>query len=555
MNRRKFLRDTSLGVAGICTPNIVLAGSETLDKKTIDDVVSSSKKKSSHTHIDLDHSTHSSHGPTVFDHFGTLNFAHGIYTLATKQDLGPSHYPGQIGLIAGKYVCSDDEGKNHIKKEIVEGLIASTAILGLTSLFEGVGLNLDKLTNYHYGRDCNLEEKLFTLSALPPITSSLTTTIGSATVLRDDVKDIVSRICTDVRDIRLENHVEDLDKDHYITLRKDLLSIFQAHVCNTSGFNFAGDPPFIAVALKYGADGLAYQNKTLWPLTAASSYRVLHKLHSRISKEIPDKIRKPQSIISDKKHIQMWSYLLGNSFTNASKKGLDVLGKSVEQDNKGIIFEPFTSAMEKIRGTGIFLSEYSKHVADCFSYGQIRMLADAFSPAHIKERLHHKVGPNIADVACVFPFQAMSIPLLQPEFEYAMHKLDYLPSEVKDATAYLAFSLFSGVADNYVACKIGLELYPDRPEIPLTASIIGGSLLPLGNMANLALCELKDLGLQDGLKRIHKNADMLGLGYGYARAIPLLREIPMLGKLYDNSNLKVASNLSYDQFLDTMRKC
>lgn len=550
MDRRDFLRNTSVGFAGLATPNIALAEPEKVQTQHSQETLENALTKSHHS----SESDHHGHGPTIVDHLGTANFSHGIYSLATKNDLGISHYPGQIGLLAAKYAYSDDEGKQHVKKEMVEGLIASAAILGLTSLFEGVGLNLDKLTNHHYGRDCNLEEKLFTLSALPPITSSLTTTIGSATVLRDDVKDIVTRICKDVYEIRSEQHIENVDCDHYVTLQKDLLSIFQAHICNTSGFNLAGDPPFIAVALKYGMDGLAYQNKTLWPLTVGSSYRVLHKLHSRIAQEIPDKIRKPQTIISDTKHIQMWSYLLGNSFSNASKKGIGVLGKTIEQDERGIIFEPFASAMDKLKGSGHFISEYSRHLGDCFSYGQLRMLAEACSPAHIKERLHHKVGPNIADVACVFPFQAMSIPFLQPEFEYAMHKLDYLPTEVKDVTAYLAFSLFSGVADNFVACKIGLELYPDKPELPLTASIIGGSLLPLGNMANLALCELSDLGLEDGLKRMHRNADMLGVGYAYARAVPILRDIPFLGKLYDNSSIKQVSGLSYDQFVSEIAR-
>ena len=148
----------------------------------------------------------------------------------------------------------------------------------------------------------------------------------------------------------------------------------------------------------------------------------------------------------------------------------------------------------------------------------------------------------MADVLTVFPFQAMSIPFLQTVFNDYLHLLDSmrLHQEVKDAAVYLSIASFSMVADNYVACKIGLDLYPERPEIPLTASIIGGSLLPPGNMANMTLVSLDKYGIKDALeggRALRQNWDMLGAGYAYAKAIPLLRKVPILGKLYDNSGL------------------
>jgi len=42
-----------------------------------------------------------------------------------------------------------------------------------------------------------------------------------------------------------------------------------------------------------------------------------------------------------------------------------------------------------------------------------------------------------------------------------------------EAVLFLLIMAFSSIADNYVACKIGLDLFPDKPQIPLIASVIG----------------------------------------------------------------------------------
>ena len=56
-------------------------------------------------------------------------------------------------------------------------------------------------------------------------------------------------------------------------------------------------------------------------------------------------------------------------------------------------------------------------------------------------------------------------------------------------------------------------------------------------MANLTLVSQDQYAILDGVKRLHHHLDMLGLGYGYARAIPHLARIPVLGRLYEKSGL------------------
>lgn len=98
------------------------------------------------------------------------------------------------------------------------------------------------------------------------------------------------------------------------------------------------------------------------------------------------------------------------------------------------------------------------------------------------ERFKHNLGHNLGDVVNVFPFQALSVPFLTPIFQKLIDVVRSSlpqaksPVETSAIEKMIIFSLvaaFSSMADNYVACKIGLELLPGNPEVPLIASIYG----------------------------------------------------------------------------------
>ena len=155
----------------------------------------------------------------------------------------------------------------------------------------------------------------------------------------------------------------------------------------------------------------------------------------------------------------------------------------------------------------------------------------------VMHQLERAYGRNMTDIITIFTFQAASIPFLKTVFKDYLASLRHLPKEIREAVLYLSIAAFSSVADNYVACKLGLELLPEKPEIPLIAAIIGGSTLPTGNMANYALVSSKEHSLKDGLKELKRHADTLGFGFAYAEAIPYIEKVPIVGRLYSKTGI------------------
>ena len=124
---------------------------------------------------------------------------------------------------------------------------------------------------------------------------------------------------------------------------------------------------------------------------------------------------------------------------------------------------------------------------------------EAFSKATDMGRMQNALGHNMADVVDVFPFQAGCVPFLLTVFNDGLKGLESLglsENEMKAAT-FIAIMIFSMFADNYVGCKVGLELMPEAPEIALIASIQGGTQKAIGNMENVAQYRLKELRMDE----------------------------------------------------------
>lgn len=140
------------------------------------------------------------------------------------------------------------------------------------------------------------------------------------------------------------------------------------------------------------------------------------------------------------------------------------------------------------------------------------------------DRLKGYMGHNLGDVVNVFPFQAGSVPFLTPMFQRAVNGLDTLGlhESVKEMSVFFALMLFSMMADNYVACKIGLELLPNKPQIALIAAIQGGSMTAIGNMANVAQFNLDDYPLAASLGKMMWHADQVMIGVAWSQALGII---------------------------------
>jgi len=143
------------------------------------------------------------------------------------------------------------------------------------------------------------------------------------------------------------------------------------------------------------------------------------------------------------------------------------------------------------------------------------------------ERIKHAVGHNMGDVIDVFPFQAGCVPFLTTAFKDVVWGLEKagLPKTMQEVMMFFMIMGFSMVADNYVACKVGLELFPDNPQIPLIAAIQGGSMTAIGNMANIAQFSLDDFPLAKSWAMKNWHMDNIAIGLAWSQAIKALKNL------------------------------
>jgi hypothetical protein len=96
-------------------------------------------------------------------------------------------------------------------------------------------------------------------------------------------------------------------------------------------------------------------------------------------------------------------------------------------------------------------------------------------------RFKNAAGHEIGDVLNVFLFQALCVIFLLPVFKYMLADMEDrmraygIPQDrmetAREASTFFALFVFSMFADNYVACVLGLELFPDKPELSLIPAI------------------------------------------------------------------------------------
>ncbi len=134
-------------------------------------------------------------------------------------------------------------------------------------------------------------------------------------------------------------------------------------------------------------------------------------------------------------------------------------------------------------------------------------------------RLGVAFGHNTKDVLNVFPFQANCVPFLLPLLQSFIAKLEHagLSETQRELTIFAIIMVFSMFADNYVAVKMGLDLLPHKPQIPLIAGIEGGELTSIGNMANMTQFSSNEYSLADSLKRWKWAIDNVAFGVLYSQ--------------------------------------
>ncbi len=158
------------------------------------------------------------------------------------------------------------------------------------------------------------------------------------------------------------------------------------------------------------------------------------------------------------------------------------------------------------------------------------------------------LGHNLGDIVSVFPFQAGCVPFLttgfkdiqslvsklldSPEFEQHVSGNPERKKQMMEAIMFLLIMAFSSVADNYVACKIGLELFPDKPEVALVPSVIGGGMSSVGNMANLALFNLDQMPLATSFAKDLWHLDIAVIGFMWNQALKELQQTPLLNMVF-----------------------
>lgn len=143
-------------------------------------------------------------------------------------------------------------------------------------------------------------------------------------------------------------------------------------------------------------------------------------------------------------------------------------------------------------------------------------------------RLQNGLGHSLADVVNVFPFQAGCVPFLIPIFKMGVDGLEGLPDQMKELVTFFMIMIFSMFADNYVGCKIGLDLYPEKPHIALIASIQGGSMTAIGNMANIAQFSMSDYPLATSFAKMYWHADAAVAAVAWKHALDALSKFEFM---------------------------
>lgn len=575
------------------------------------------------------------------DYLGSFVFGWGVVDLLRSKHINVMHYTAVTSLLTAKYLLSDTKERHHLQDEMISNLKAFGIITGTITIAEGMKADIeaayDTLTKQsaqaqeahgavHGGEinetsnGLNTSDKIALMMTASSILSPLATTVGASSIISKMSNDLVKGLG---------------EKE------KAAMAVCVSHVSNLSGYLLFGDPPFIAIAEKYGfREGIAWQLKSMLPLAIYSIFSATFKLNYLVaSKEHPELSWQQRAGMATReslnglvKNIPFLVKMLTLSLQNASKHylGADLwraqdeagiqlnIGQILEKKLKAIATFPFVdqepgdhhqdmknqaAAVVALMGKDdvevdalvnsfevpaqavtdqqvLDQATSSPHsaatplvdVAQAYKKTEqapepdakktfwdtvqeiAQKSAHAANPKNVYTRMdvdkfEHAVGGKLKDVINVFPFQASCVPFLVTVFKDLVSKIDEkdldsihidgVPPEEqselkKEIILFFLIMMFSMVADNYVACKIGLELLPKKPQIALIAAIQGGSLTAIGNMANVAQFSLKDFSLGESFKQLGWHLDTTVVSGLWAFALDAFKLVripdPLKGK-------------------------
>ena len=558
----------------------------------------------------------------TIDYLGTFLFGLGIRSLMPggKGHIDEAKYGALAALTLIKYQLEDENGKHHLLTETKSNARAFVVINGTIAIAEGLQFDAEKTYENLKGKAPEDKDKIALMTSLASCLSPITTTVGSASVLRKMSSSFSALHRTRVK-----------DEDDDGLINTDMANVFVSHVSNLSGFLLFGDPPFIAVCEKYGfAKGLEWQMETMWPLGLYSLLSSTIKLNyqslkikgyegnitakaladgiSGIMRNVPliasimarsflntaryftpagavfpgqdpngievkigevlvDKIQKLAKLPFDpnldkltletfegmtrdhhlkkegaKDYLQGLLAELSPVSTESvpdpvgEEKDLQAvlleLHKAIEQEN----WDKLAELEEKVSNLGVFTkvlrdfldNEKIDHSTEVGIHETTaEKVKQMWSRTFDVTRVGNALGHNMRDVVNVFPFQAGCVPFLVTAFKDGvdfLNKKEVSPKK-QEIMIFFAIMAFSSIADNYVACKIGLELFPDKPHIPLIGSIVGGSLSALGNMANVAQFNLQQYPFATSIVKDYWQLDTVAASLIWKETLDWLNKI------------------------------
>lgn len=486
----------------------------------------------------------------LIDAGGVIIFGLGVASIVAKKHINSYHYGALLALTAAKYYYSDQEGKAHLKGEIASNAKAFGIIAGCVTAAEGINAEVETTFEAEYHKKPDKHEQVALMTMMASALSPALTTVTSAGVL----KKMSSKVAEG---------------------NKKMMATCVSHISNLSGYLLFGDPPFIAICEKLGFwKGMLWQMKNMWPLAMYSLYSATYKLNLELLKQEgvtgndAKAIAKQKTAEGFRTNIPVLTKILSKSARNFVSY---FRFENEKQDVRGLEFKIGEVIAEKLENFARLTwdpelghppsvppsaseaelesmvpnepdivepqSEHPLHEAmgKVISLEQHRKVKkegseDVKSRLSI-ERIKEAAGENLGDVINIFPFQAGCVPFLTPVFKDLAKSLEGMNEHQRDMVLFLLIMVFSMFADNYVACKIGLEILPEKPQIALIAAIQGGSMTAIGNMSNVTQFNLEQFSLSDSFKTLFSHANNVAVGLAYAKAIGLLEKAGILGTL------------------------
>ncbi len=510
----------------------------------------------------------------TIDYLGTALFAWGVRDLLPRHKMVPGghghihqwHYGVLAALSALKYQYSNEEQRHHLRDETISNAKAFGIISGTIVAAEGLNLDIEKAYEIETGKKPDKKDQVALMTLLASALSPLATTVGSAGI----ISKMSNKFCDGDKKLMA------LCVSHISNLSGFLLfgdPPFIA-VCEKYGFKQGIEwqmktmwplAIFSLFSSTYRINKVLALNNGL--NKADAHKKALEDTKSGLIQNIPVLVK--MAMVSLQNAAKYFSGADISSKFAQDPRGIEVkigeilekrvanlanlavsedFDKSHHEDHEGLIREdvPETeyiveelaadleiadgqAAMHadfKIPDTMFFaqmLKGYDQAVnSDSEPSAKGKSVWEKLTDVH---RIKESLGHNLGDVVNVFPFQAGCVPFLVPVFKDLVDKLEGVDENLKEVILFLLIMVFSMIADNYVACKIGLQVFPEKPQVSLIAAIQGGSMTAIGNMANVAQFSLDKFSLVDSLQNIGVHATPALVSLGYSKLVTILSDL------------------------------